>query len=312
LRDNVIRIVVVVSTDPSDLYFANQMARRFRLVGILLEHQREAPDSRPRWKKAAASLRQPREFFTRSAQLCGRQWHRWTSRRFLDEQPADFGDDGRRLDSSVDAPVLRVEGKGRLNDPENVAWIRERSPDLIVVCGASILKEPILEIPTLGSLNLHGGLSQFYRGLFTTDWAIHNGEPEKIGATVHFISTGIDDGKVVYQGRPALTEDDHPNKAYEKVVRLGVEMMTAAIRSLEADELHPPVAAPRGQLYRERDFTHRVKRRLWRRWRRVMLTYENDREHLDAAMEAHLLNPFNRPAHNDAHPADHRPRGEVL
>jgi methionyl-tRNA formyltransferase len=134
----------------------------------------------------------------------------------------------------------------------------------------------------------------------------------KVGATVHFISTGIDDGKVVYQGRPALTEDDHPNKAYEKVVRLGVEMMTAAIRSLEADELHPPVAAPRGQLYRERDFTHRVKRRLWRRWRRVMLTYENDREHLDAAMEAHLLNPFNRPAHNDAHPADHRPRGEVL
>ena len=188
--------------------------------------------------------------------------------------------------------MLRIEGTGKLNNSESVDWIRACAPDLIVVCGAALLRKPILDLSRLGVLNLHGGLSQFYRGLFTTDWAIHNREPEYVGATVHFVSEGIDDGGVVFQGRPFLGIDDHPNRCYEKVVRLGVDMMSAAISAIDSGELHAPQAPSKGRLYRQRDFTAPIKRRLWRHWRQSMVEYDRQRESRNHAVNASLIHPF--------------------
>jgi len=292
-----IKLLVIVSTDPSDLFFANQLFRRFRLAGIVLEHQRDTPDTRPRWQKALSLLNRPGELFERAQAWLSRLWHDRVDRRFYQELPVDFGVDGTRLDDAVDCPVLRIEGTGRLNRSETVDWIRERAPDLIVVCGAALLREPILVLPRLGVLNLHGGLSQFYRGLFTTDWAIHNRQPEYVGATVHFVSEGIDDGGIVYQGRPDLGINDHPNRCYEKVVRLGVDMMSTAIITIAAGEpdAEQPLAT-KGRLYRQRDFSSSVKRRLWRHWRRTMVEYDQQREIRDPAVNARLIHPYNAEA----------------
>lgn len=292
MENGELRIVLIVSTDPSDLYFANQLARRWQLSGILLEHQRDPPDRRPRWRKLAGLLGKRRELTARLVEFVASRWHRLVSRHVLDVQSADFGEDGRRLDPAISARVKHIEGKGRLNDPECIAWLKELDPELVAVCGASLLKPAMLEVPRWGVLNLHGGLAQFYRGLFTTDWAIVEGEPEKVGATVHFVSAGIDDGGVVYQGRPRLEREDHPNQAYEKVVKLGVEMMNAAIHVIERGELHACPEPPKGRLCRERDFTYRTQRRLWRQWRRVMATYALDRQRRDAPIDASLINSF--------------------
>jgi len=288
-----IRLVVIVSTDPSDLFFANQLYRRFKLAGIVLEHQRDPPDARPRWQKALSLLNRPGELFNRIRAWLSRAWHERIDRLSYQELPADFGEDGQRLDQAVDCPVLRIEGTGRLNHDDTVDWIRNCAPDLIVVCGAALLRKPIIEIPLHGVLNLHGGLSQFYRGLFTTDWAVHNREPEYVGATVHFVSEGIDDGGVVYQARPNLNVNDHPNRCYEKVVHLGVEMMSAAIVAIASGELHATQApSSMGCLYRKRNFTSAVKRRLWRHWRRIMAEYDQQRKNRDRAVNACLIHPF--------------------
>jgi len=247
---------------------------------------------RPRWQKALSLLNQPVELIDRTREFFGRVWKDNVERRLYQELPVDFGEDGKRLDSAVDCPVLRIEGKGKLNSQESLDWIQALAPDLIVVCGAALLRQPILDLPRFGVLNLHGGLSQFYRGLFTTDWAIHNREPEYVGATVHFVSEGIDDGGVVFQGRPFLDVDDHPNRCYEKVVQLGVDMMSAAISAIDRGELHEPRVPSKGRLYRQRDFTAAVKRRLWRRWRRTMVEYDQQRESRDRIVNASLIHTF--------------------
>ncbi|WP_405219696.1 formyl transferase [Lentisalinibacter sediminis] len=310
-----LRVVVIVSTDPSDLFFANQLARRFALAGILLEHQRDAPDRRPRWRKLLGLLGRPRELSARLVEFVSGRWHRWVSRNLLGVQSSDFGEEGRRLDPALDVPVKRIEGTGRLNDPECVEWLRGRRPDLVAVCGASLLKPEMLSVPSHGVLNLHGGLAQYYRGLFTTDWAILENEPEKVGATVHFVSPGIDDGGVVFQGRPHLELDDHPNRAYEKVVKLGVEMMSTAIRAIANGELHPCPEPPRGRLCRARDFTYANHRRLWRQWRRVMATYDADKQRRDASVADSLINPFeesvNRVEWSEEKPAGGRTNGSI-
>ena len=37
------------------------------------------------------------------------------------------------------------------------------NPDIIVVMGTSLIKEEIIKIPQLGILNMHTGLSPYYR-----------------------------------------------------------------------------------------------------------------------------------------------------
>jgi folate-dependent phosphoribosylglycinamide formyltransferase PurN len=289
-----LRLLVIVSTDPSDFFFANQISRRFKPVGIVLEHQRDPRDKRPRWQKALSLLNQPGELIDRSKAWFGQVWKNNVESRLYQELPVDFGEDGKRLDDTVDCPVLRIEGTGKLNNRENVDWIRAHAPDLIVVCGAALMRESILGLPRFGVLNLHGGLSQFYRGLFTTDWAILNREPEYVGATVHFVSEGIDDGGVVFQGRPFLSADDHPNRCYEKVVWLGIDMMSAAISAIDRGKLPAPQAPAKGRLYCHKDFTTAVKRRLWRSWQQTMVEYDRHRESRDRTVNASLIHPFER------------------
>ena len=77
-------------------------------------------------------------------------------------------------------------------------------PDIILVYGTSILSQEIIDIPKIACLNLHWGLSPYYKGTHCTDWAIVNEEIDRIGVTVHLLDAGIDSGPIVSQARPAL------------------------------------------------------------------------------------------------------------
>lgn len=159
------------------------------------------------------------------------------------------------------------------------AW----SPDLIVVCGTSILREQVLSIPPTGVLNLHGGLSQRYRGIWTTHWALVNEEPEYVGATVHFVSRGIDDGDIVYQGRPALDGQENPESLYAKVVNLGVEMMIKAVGDVAAGTVKRYPLETMGRLYRGSMVTPEVLLKAWENTERgVIKAYLSDRESRDS------------------------------
>jgi len=75
-----------------------------------------------------------------------------------------------------------VHSTPNINRKETLAWCRERSPDLLLVCGTSILREPLIGLPRLGALNAHTNL-------------------ESAGVTVHFIDVGVDSGDLVLQRR---------------------------------------------------------------------------------------------------------------
>lgn len=291
------RVVVVVSSDPSDIYFANQLMKQLNVVGVIVESQRAPRDNRPILIKALALLPHPLELFTRLYdKFIGRPLRR-NAIFNQDENQADFGPDGQQLDEQLaaerDINVRTTEGPKDINRPENVAWIRDQHPDLIAVCGTSILKSDILSIPEKGVVNLHGGLAQEYRGLFTTDWAVFNEEPEYVGATVHFVSPGIDDGEVIYQGRPDITPNDHPNSLYVKVVQLGIRMMARAIREIEAGTVRSQPLPEAGRLYRGASYTHKVQLETWDKLNQgVISNYLNDRTSRDQKVVPRLLNPF--------------------
>jgi methionyl-tRNA formyltransferase len=288
-----LRVVVAVSRDPSDQYFANELIKRLNVVGVLVENQWAERDARPAWRKALGLATRPDKLVAR---ISGAIALRWRQRFALYLQPqfqADFGPQGGQIFAPPRVDVFRSEGVNGINLPSSIAWLRSMKPDVVCVCGASIIRKEFISVPTHGVLNLHGGLAQRYRGLNTTDWAVHNGEPEYVGGTVHYVAPGIDDGDILYQGRPVLSADDTPNTLYVKVVKLGVNMMETAVRDIEAGRARPVKLPSRGDLYLHKAFTPQVRDRTWRRYRDgVVRDYLADPRQRDAAVDRIIVNEF--------------------
>jgi len=288
------RTVVIVSHDKPDIFFANQLAKTLNVVGVVVENQTPERDSSSLVSKAMKYASTPAQFFQKVLEVLDRRYIEPRQIYNHPENSLDFGEEGRRLLVGEEVEVLRTQGVNAINEPEYQTWIRNLYPDVIAVCGASILKADMLSIPRHGVLNLHGGLSQFYRGLFTTEWAIHNREPECVGATVHFVSEGVDDGDVIYQGRPRIEKGDHPNILCEKVARLGVQMMVRAVSDIEQSRCQATKLDSKGRLYLNEMFSVRVKRTTWRRIREgVISDYLADKENRDQKITGALINEFN-------------------
>ncbi|WP_223793378.1 formyl transferase [Marinobacter sp. F4216] len=278
------------------MFFANQLMKSLNVVGVVIENQIPEKDRSSLARKAMKYVGNPPVFFKKVTEVLDRTFVEKHQEYNNPEFALSFGDEGKQLFPDEDTEVLYTRGVNDINAPENCAWIRARQPDVIAVCGASIMKSDLLSIPTHGVLNLHGGLSQFYRGLFPTDWAIHNGEPECVGATIHFVSPGVDDGDVVYQGRPSISADDHPNSLYEKVVRLGVQMMVQAISDLERASIEAIPLKTRGALYLNDMFDVHAKRKAWSQIKNgVVSDYLSNKGQRDQRVRQALINEFQCP-----------------
>jgi len=97
------------------------------------------------------------------------------------------------------AQLLEVES---LNDPAVEAMLanaRVTSPSMAIVYGTSVVPTSLLALLPSVTLNLHTGLTQHYRGVNSSFWALADGEPGRIGVTIHRVDTGIDTGRVVAQ-----------------------------------------------------------------------------------------------------------------
>ncbi len=99
-----------------------------------------------------------------------------------------------------DCEVLRVES---INDPAVIEVLQKAKPELVVVLGTSIIKEPVLAAAPC-FVNLHAGITPMYRGAHGQFWAVLNRDFDNVGVTLHFVDKGIDTGAIVKQGRFAF------------------------------------------------------------------------------------------------------------
>ncbi len=151
---------------------------------------------------------------------------------------------------------------GEVNESGFASFLEEIRPDLVVVLGSSVITPRIISIPSGGMINIHSGLSPYYRGTWSYGWPIVNAEPEYIGVTVHRIDPGIDTGDIIFQARPALDPKDDLNSIFLKVIAEGVELAADAIERFEAAAARLyPQASEAGRLYLSKDFSANAARR---------------------------------------------------
>ncbi len=119
-------------------------------------------------------------------------------------------------------PLLRNEI--RLESVYNT--LRAFAPDAMFVFGASIVREPLLSLlPSGRFVNLHLGLSPYYRGSGTNFWPFVNEELEYVGATILHIDPGVDTGDIIAHVRPDIRPGDNVHTIGCKVIEAGVSCL---------------------------------------------------------------------------------------
>jgi len=105
--------------------------------------------------------------------------------------------------------------------------IKKFQPDLLFVFGSYIIREPLLSLLQPGRIiNLHLGLSPYYRGSGTNFWPFVNNELEYIGSTILHLDSGIDTGDIICHVRPVIELGDNVHTVGCKVIQSSAETLT--------------------------------------------------------------------------------------
>lgn len=85
------------------------------------------------------------------------------------------------------------------NDEACLAYLRKEKPDIILIHGTSILKDPILRTAKSCVLNIHGGIVPKYRNVHSEFWAVAQQKYNELGSSILITGKGIDSGDIVAQ-----------------------------------------------------------------------------------------------------------------
>ncbi|WP_440936738.1 formyltransferase family protein [Candidatus Pelagibacter sp.] len=77
--------------------------------------------------------------------------------------------------------------------------------DVYVVFGSSYIKGELVDfLIKQKAINIHAGVSPYYRGSACNFWALYDGNPHLVGSTIHLLSKGLDTGPMLYHAMSNL------------------------------------------------------------------------------------------------------------
>ncbi|MGH7198647.1 MAG: methionyl-tRNA formyltransferase [Candidatus Omnitrophota bacterium] len=121
----------------------------------------------------------------------------------------------------------------KVNSEEFLLALRALGADLFVVISFGvILSKALLEIPRLGSLNVHPSLLPRYRGAAPMQWALLNGDPET-GVSIVRINERLDAGDIVLQERTVIGPDEDIVSLEKRLSVLGAGALLKSVGLLE-------------------------------------------------------------------------------
>ncbi len=131
---------------------------------------------------------------------------------------------------------IHVQQPTKLNDGEFEAWLRGLAPDICcLVAYGRILKQPILDVPEHGFLNMHPSLLPRHRGPSPIKTAIREGD-EVTGVTIMRLDTGMDTGDILLQKRVPIADDDTAGSLSDRLARVGAGLMLKALEIIESGQ----------------------------------------------------------------------------
>ena len=147
--------------------------------------------------------------------------------------------------------------------------IQSFNPDAMIVFGSSIIREPILSLGKKNKfINLHLGLSPYYKGNGTNFWPFINDELEFLGSTILHIDSGIDTGDIITHVRPEIAEDDNVHSLGCKIIRDSANAIIDILKLIKDDqEINriPQWIVENEKIYKMKDFNNTILKKYFER-----------------------------------------------
>jgi methionyl-tRNA formyltransferase len=137
----------------------------------------------------------------------------------------------KKIAENNDIPLFQPNN---LKDHNFLNEIRSLNPDLFVVVAFRMLPEILINIPKLGTINLHSSLLPNYRGAAPINWVIINGEKET-GVTTFFINKKIDEGDIIDTVEVKIKEEYSAGILHDKLKNIGAELVLKTVNNIFAN-----------------------------------------------------------------------------
>jgi len=126
--------------------------------------------------------------------------------------------------------VLQPE---RPRSDEFIAQLRELEPDLsVVVAYGHILPSAVIDLPKLGTINIHASLLPKLRGAAPIQAAIREGHPET-GVTIMRMVRALDAGPSILQVRAPIPEDETFGELRLRLAEMGALALIEALALID-------------------------------------------------------------------------------
>ena len=127
----------------------------------------------------------------------------------------------------------------KMRDESFINQLKGYNADLfVVVAYGRILPKVILDIPSMGCINVHASLLPSYRGAAPIQWAVIDGLKET-GVTTMLMDEGLDTGDILKQYKLKLSEGETGGSLFDKLAVLGGESLIDTLKELEAGSITP-------------------------------------------------------------------------
>ena len=133
-------------------------------------------------------------------------------------------------------PVYQFE---RLRNEEGLACLRALAPDIVVTAAfGQILSQALLDVPKMGTVNVHASLLPAYRGAAPINWCILNGET-RTGVTTMLTDAGVDTGAMLLRRETDIGETETAAELSARLSQLGAELLIETLKGYIAGEIAP-------------------------------------------------------------------------
>ncbi len=120
---------------------------------------------------------------------------------------------------------------------DGVEDLKSLAPDLCVTAAfGQILSQEILDIPRLGTINVHASLLPKHRGSAPINWAILQGD-ETVGVTTMMTDRGIDTGDMLLKAETPYIKGETAGELTIRMAELGANLLIDTLKQLEAGTL---------------------------------------------------------------------------
>ena len=126
-------------------------------------------------------------------------------------------------------PVLQPQHIRR----DGLEDLQHLAPDLCVTAAfGQILSQAVLDVPPLGTINVHASLLPRHRGSAPINWAILQGDKEA-GVTTMMTARGIDNGDMLLRATTPIAPGETAGELTERLSVMGASLLLDTLKALE-------------------------------------------------------------------------------